>query len=136
MICGPGRNLATALSEMAAQRPDTAAVICVSGNGARRRDYPTLSFAQLEEESATLARGLVAAGIGRGMRTVLMVTPGLEFFALTFALFRAGAVPVLVDPGMGTRNLGRCLGSAEPEAFIGVPRAHAARVALGMKPYL
>ena len=130
MISGLGRNLATALPEMAAQRPDTAAVICVSGNGARRHRYPTLTFAQLEEESATLSRGLVAAGIGRGMRTVLMVTPGLEFFALTFALFRAGAVPVLVDPGMGTRNLGRCLAEAEPEAFIGVPRAHAARVAL------
>src|SRR5207249_948280 len=55
----------------------------------------------------------------------------LEFFALTFALFKVGAVPVLVDPGMGVRNLGRCLAEAEPEAFIGIPRAHAARLVLG-----
>src|SRR5947208_10769478 len=65
------------------------------------------------------------------MRTVLMVTPSLDFFALTFALFKAGAVPVLVDPGIGVKNLGQCLAEAEPEAFIGISKAHAARKLLG-----
>jgi acyl-CoA synthetase (AMP-forming)/AMP-acid ligase II len=60
-----------------------------------------------------------------------MVNPSLEFFALTFALFKIGAVPVLVDPGMGVRNLGRCLAEAEPEAFIGIPKAHIARLLFG-----
>ena len=44
-----------------------------------------------------------------------MVTPGLAFFALTCAIFKVGAVPVLVDSGMGVRNLGKCLAEAEPE---------------------
>src|SRR5689334_14616888 len=65
------------------------------------------------------------------MRTVLMVPPSLKFFALTFALFKLGAVLVLIDPGMGVRHLGRCLGEAEPEAFIGVRKAHIARRVLG-----
>src|SRR5262249_45248026 len=78
-----------------------------------------------------LARGLGQLGIGRGTRTVLMVPPGLEFYALTFALFKAGAVVVLIDPGMGIKNLGVCLGEAEPEAFIGVPKAHLTRALLG-----
>jgi acyl-CoA synthetase (AMP-forming)/AMP-acid ligase II len=60
-----------------------------------------------------------------------MATPSLEFFTLTFALFKAGAVPVLIDPGMGTRNLGVCLREAQPEAFVGVPKAHLARVLFG-----
>jgi acyl-CoA synthetase (AMP-forming)/AMP-acid ligase II len=60
-----------------------------------------------------------------------MVTPGLEFFALTFALFKAGAVVVLIDPGMGVKSLGVCLREAEPEAFIGVPEAHLARTVFG-----
>ena len=60
-----------------------------------------------------------------------MVPPSLEFFSLTFALFKAGAVPVLVDPGMGIKNLGKCLAEAEPEAFIGVTKAHAARLLFG-----
>src|SRR5690606_3003690 len=77
------------------------------------------------------ARRLHAAGIRPGTRTVLMVTPGIEFFVLTFALFKAGAVPVLVDPGMGIKNLKECLAEAEPEAFVGITKAHAARVILG-----
>jgi acyl-CoA synthetase (AMP-forming)/AMP-acid ligase II len=73
----------------------------------------------------------VQLGIGRGTRTVLMVPPSLEFYALTFALFKAGAVVVLIDPGMGIKNLGVCLHEAEPEAFIGIPKAHLARTLLG-----
>jgi acyl-CoA synthetase (AMP-forming)/AMP-acid ligase II len=60
-----------------------------------------------------------------------MVPPGLDLFPLAFGLFRAGAVPVLVDPGIGLKHLKACLGNAEPEAFIGVPKAHAARLLLG-----
>ncbi len=60
-----------------------------------------------------------------------MVPPGLDLFVLAFGLFRAGAVPVLVDPGIGLHHLKACLGNARPEAFIGVPKAHAARVILG-----
>ena len=32
---------------------------------------------------------------------------------------------------MGVKNLGTCLAEAEPEAFIGIPKAHVARTALG-----
>jgi len=60
-----------------------------------------------------------------------MVTPSLEFFALTFALFKVGAPIVLIDPGMGMKNLGICLAEAAPEAFIGVPKAHLARILFG-----
>jgi acyl-CoA synthetase (AMP-forming)/AMP-acid ligase II len=60
-----------------------------------------------------------------------MVTPSPEFFALTFALFKIGAVPVLIDPGMGVKSLKACLAEAEPHAFIGIPRAHVARLLFG-----
>lgn len=65
------------------------------------------------------------------MRTVLMVPPSAEFFVLTFALFKLGAVLVLIDPGMGIKNLGRCLGEAEPGVFIGIRKSHIARKLLG-----
>ena len=63
-----------------------------------------------------------------------MVKPSLEFFALVFALFKLHAVPVLVDPGMGIKNLKQCLKEAAPQAFIGIPKAHVARMALGWEP--
>ena len=80
---------------------------------------------------STARRRAGLAGVTRGTRTVLMVPPSLDFFALTFALFKAAAVPVLIDPGMGAKNLGPCLADAEPEAFVGVPKAHLARRLLG-----
>ncbi len=115
-----GVNIASHLPAMARRQPDKLAVTLWSGE--------SLTFKELDASSGTLARGLESVGIGRGVRTVLMVKPSLDFFTLTFALFKCGAVPVVVDPGMGIENLGVCLAEAQPEAFIGIPKAHAARI--------
>jgi acyl-CoA synthetase (AMP-forming)/AMP-acid ligase II len=122
-------NVASHLPARARQHPYQLAVVAPKGRDAGRRvRYVHWTFPQLDAESDLLAWGLDAIGIRRGVRTVLMVKPSLEFFALTFALFKIGAVPVLVDPGMGLRNLGQCLKEAEPEAFIGTPLAHLFRL--------
>jgi olefin beta-lactone synthetase len=93
--------------------------------------YSHFTFQRLNANSDFLARGLAQIGIRRGMRTVLMVPPSREFFEFVFALFKLGAVLVLIDPGMGIRNLGRCLADAEPEAFIASRKAHLARKLFG-----
>ena len=125
-------NIAARLSAMAEARPYDLAVACPQGRDRDGRvSYTRLTFAQLDAESSVIAAGLETIGVTRGVRTVLMVKPSLDFFVLTFALFKIGAVPVLIDPGMGIKNLGRCLAEAEPAAFIGVPKAHLVRVALG-----
>lgn len=127
-----GWNVALRLRESARRRPFRPAVICADGRdrGGRAR-FVAITFGQLDRESDRLARGFERIGITRGTRTVLMVPPGIDFFTAAFGLFKAGAVVVLIDPGIGPRSLGVCLGEAEPEAFVGVPRAHAARVLLG-----
>src|SRR5262249_50381431 len=118
---------------MAAEQPARVAVYFP-----RRRVKPegqsehlAVTFAELNADVDAIAHGLAATGITRGTRTALMVPPSPDFFALTFALFKVAAVPVLIDPGMGVRNLGRCLADAKPEAFVGVAKAHAARRGLG-----
>ena len=117
---------------MAQTHPYVNAVACPAGRDrAGRVRYVHWTFQQLDRESDTLARGLASFGVSRGVRAVLMVKPGLEFFALTFALFKAGAVPVLIDPGMGIKNLGQCLAEAEPAAFLGIPAAQLARRIFG-----
>jgi acyl-CoA synthetase (AMP-forming)/AMP-acid ligase II len=90
--------------------------------------YTHLTFQQLDRESDDLAWGLESAGITRGTRTILMVKPSLDFFTLTFALFKAGAVPVVVDPGMGIRRMVECFKQSSPSAFIGVPAAQVLRI--------
>ena len=125
----PTINIASHLTDMAIRAPEQLAVLFPTS---RDRDgkttYARCSYQQLEEDSESLAAGFDEMGIGRGVKTVLMVPPSLEFFSLTFALFKVGAVPVMVDPGMGIKNLGKCLAEAEPTAFVGVTKAHIARL--------
>ncbi|MCJ7774489.1 MAG: AMP-binding protein, partial [Desulfobacterales bacterium] len=90
--------------------------------------YTHLTFLQLDQESDKLAVALEKIGITRGVRTVLMVKPGIDFFALIFALFKSGAIPIVVDPGMGLRKMVSCLKKTNPQAFIGIPAAHILRV--------
>jgi acyl-CoA synthetase (AMP-forming)/AMP-acid ligase II len=121
-------NVAVHLRRAAESRPFKRAVVCPSGRDrCGRVTYAHLTFQQLDRESDRLAHGLQCAGIGRGVRTILMVRPGLEFFELIFAIFKIGAVPVVVDPGMGVQRMLTCFRSTRPQAFVGVPRAHAVR---------
>jgi acyl-CoA synthetase (AMP-forming)/AMP-acid ligase II len=117
-------NIASHLPTIAKLQPDALAV-------AEQKSSQQYTYRQLDDASDLIAKGLQAAGIGKGVRTVLMVTPGLDFFALVFALFKVGAVMVAIDPGIDTKQLGKCLTEAEPEAFIGIKKAHFARRILG-----
>lgn len=125
-------NIAAPLAARAEAQPHTLAIAQPFGRDALGRiRYRHYTYRELDAESDALARGLERIGIQRGMRTALMVTPSLEFYALTFALFKVGAVVVLIDPGMGTKNLGVCLADAAPEAFVGITKAHLARLLFG-----
>jgi len=115
-------NIADRLRLTAEACPQQRAVIYPAGRDpAGRVTYSQLTFAQLNAESDQLARGLIRQGVTPQMRIVLMVRPGLEFIALTFALFKAGATVVLIDPGMGRRSIFRCLQQVAPGGFVAIP---------------
>jgi len=127
-----GRVIAAHLTTMARREPYRLAVVVPDGrNRAGRVRYTHLTYRQLDQDSDRIACGLRTIGIDRGTRALVMVRPGLDFFSLVFALFKAGVVPVLIDPGIGLRNLGRCCREAAPEVFIGIPKALWAQRILG-----
>ncbi len=122
-------NISNLLSRQAKIQPYKRAVVYPVGRDAHgRRTYAHMTFLQLEKQAEMLARGLEKAGITQGVKTVLMVSPGPDFFAVTFALFKTGAVPVIVDPGMGVKGMLQCLQESQPQAFIGIPKAHFLRM--------
>jgi len=121
-------NIAAALPRLAAEAPDRIAMHCPGRDGAYG---VSLTYGELDARSDAIAAGLARRGIAHGTHAVLMVRPTPEFFLLMFALFKAGAVPVLVDPGIDKRALKQCLDEAQPEAFIGIPLAQFARVLFG-----
>ena len=124
-------NVASALSWQARRQPNATAIHYPKAGVFGKEKFLSCTYQELDELSDSYARGLVEYGIGPGTRTALMLTPGLEFFAVFFALFKAGAVPVLIDPGIGMKPLRACLAEAAPKAFIGVTKAHVARKILG-----
>jgi acyl-CoA synthetase (AMP-forming)/AMP-acid ligase II len=100
-------------------------VVCPAGRDrAGRVTYSQFTFRQLDQESDRLACGLQRIGVQPGQRIVLMVRPSLEFISLTFALFKAGAVIVLIDPGMGRTNIFNCLEEVDPDGFVAIPVVH------------
>jgi acyl-CoA synthetase (AMP-forming)/AMP-acid ligase II len=127
-------NVAARLSKMAQAMPDAVAVVEPLGyDNQGKRQYRQFTFRQLDCDSDCIARGLRQMGVVPGTRLALLLRPGIDFVSLVFALLKAGAVSILIDPGMGRRNLIRCLTEAEPEGFIAVGLVHAARVFLRRK---
>jgi len=125
-------NVAARLTAQARAIPEAIAVVEPLGYApGRKRRYRTVTFRQLDHDSDRIARGLRNLGVEPGTRLALLVRPGVDFVSLVFALFKAGAVAILIDPGMGRRNLIRCLAEAEPEGFVAIPIVHAVRTLIG-----
>lgn len=125
-------NIASYLPARAAERPFQQAVVMPQGRDALgKRLYSHLTFAQLDRLCDAYAHGLVQEGFSKGERTLLMVSQGLELIALTYALFKIGAVPILIDPGMGRAGFLACIERAQPTAMLGIPRAFVAKTLFG-----
>jgi olefin beta-lactone synthetase len=124
MISGMNANVARFLDEMAHRQGERCALrVPLGGVGEGGIRYAERSFAELAESSDRAAALLAGRGIGRGTRTLLMVKPGLPLIEICFALFKLGAVPVVIDPGMGLKGFLRCVRRTEPEALVGIPLA-------------
>ncbi|MEN8233128.1 MAG: fatty acid CoA ligase family protein, partial [Thermodesulfobacteriota bacterium] len=112
-------NIAETLPNIAAIYPERNGLICKTGKG-----YRSWTFKEMDSMTNWFARSLSDLGVTQGDRVILMVRPSVEFITLTFALFKIGAVIILIDPGMGYKNLLKCIGKVKPDIFIGICKAH------------
>lgn len=117
-------NIASLIVAQAQKWPEKRAVVLAQPQGGLRYQYPHYTFAQFETRSNQIAQRLQRAGIGPGMRVLLFVRPSLDFSVITFALFKVGAVPVLIDPGMGKANLLRAIAEVKPTAMVAETIVH------------
>jgi acyl-CoA synthetase (AMP-forming)/AMP-acid ligase II len=127
-------NVAARLTTMARAMPEAIAVVEPLDHDRRgKRRYRHVTFRELDEDSDRIARGLGEMGVPREARLALLVRPGIDFISLVFALLKARTVAILIDPGMGRRNLIHCLSEAEPDGFVAIPAVHAVRSLLGRR---
>jgi acyl-CoA synthetase (AMP-forming)/AMP-acid ligase II len=119
-------NIARHLAIVAAKQPRTPALKIPRGRlRSGEIDYLTLSFSELAAEVAGWRSELIARNVHAGDRVLVMVKPGLPLIAAAFALFSHGAVPVVIDPGMGLKSFLTCVERSAPRALLGIPLARA-----------
>ncbi len=114
-------NIADYLPSRASRSPNLPAIHF-------QKENKSYTYRELEDLSNQYANGLISMGAQKGDRIVLMVRPGVDFIAITFALFKVGAVAVLIDPGIGIQFLATCIREVEPKGFIGIPKSHLLRL--------
>lgn len=122
----PERNVSVLLDRQIEARPYQRALVVPVHRG-ETRAYAHLSFGQLGRRVDAIGHGLRRAGLRRGDRVSVFIKPGFDFPALVFALFKLGAVPVFIDPGMGREAALGCLARMRPRALVAVPLLHAVR---------
>jgi fatty-acyl-CoA synthase len=98
------------LSRLAAALPDREALVY--------GDRPRFTFAALEQEARTIARGLMALGVARGERVVLWATNVPEWVVLQFAVAKAGAILVTANTSLRARDVDYLLRQSEAATLI------------------
>lgn len=90
----------------------------------------TVSWELLERRVGEIASGLAATGVRPGDRVALLVPPSVDLTAAVYAVWRAGAVIVVADRGLGVRAMGRALRGARVDHVIATAQGLAAARAM------
>ena len=116
-------NIAEVLCAQAQTHPDKPALLETRAGRPR-----SLTFAQLERDSARTSTRLKQLGLQRGDAALVFVPMSIELYVALIALFRLGLVGVFLDPSAGKAHIERCLSLYPPRGFIGTPKAHLLRL--------
>ena len=94
------KNIAEAFVKTAEVYPERIGIVEAASGRA-------VSFARVNKRSDAFSFYFRKCGINPGDTVVLMVTPSIDFICLALACFKSGLPVVLIDPGMGYKNLYR-----------------------------
>lgn len=103
------RSLVHYLRSWAAQRPDRAAVLHKS---------TSLTFRQLDDASDRVAGWLAKRLPGPGARVAILLPNSVEFMIAFYAILKARAIVVPVNPGFHRHELEHQLGDSQPHIAI------------------
>jgi acyl-CoA synthetase (AMP-forming)/AMP-acid ligase II len=104
--------------------PDDRMIMVGSENGS----FQKYTYKQIVADVAYVSHGLKGIGVGRDTRVLVLMRPGFDFFSVIVSLLGVGAVPVLIDPGIGIKQMLACIRNADIHAMVVEPRACLLRV--------
>jgi len=76
------------------------------------------TFARLEDEAERLAGWLTGQGVSKGDLVAFALPNGPWFVALTFAIYRCGAVPAPLSPGLAPNERDTIITTMRPAIFV------------------
>ncbi|MBW8753724.1 MAG: acyl--CoA ligase [Sphingomonadales bacterium] len=85
-------------------------------------DDERLSYAEAEHRSAQIAKGLIAAGAGKGSHVALLLPNGADFVVAMLAVMRIGAVLLPLSTLSTPDEIGWLLANSDSEYLIATPR--------------
>ncbi len=113
-------NIAEYLPYVAKKYPNDDAILCPISHKNGIVEYSKITYLELDNLSNAYSAKLTNDGITKGTKVLIMLKPSIEFIAIVFSIFKIGAVPVLIDPGMGRKNFLNCVRETLPEAMIAI----------------
>ncbi|MGW2514730.1 amino acid adenylation domain-containing protein [Streptomyces scopuliridis] len=122
---GEQKRIAADRSGVARELPDTNAVELFQRQAARTPDAPavvtdsgTLSYAELNERANRLAHELTARGVGPEDVVAVCVPRCADLMVTLYAVLKAGAAYLPVDPGYPAERVAALLADARPVQVI------------------
>ena len=98
---GRAKQMLSELADHLRQRPGALALI--DDRGGRQ-----VTYAELGQEVAAAVAWLEEQGLRRGQAVLVFVPVSVDLYVALLALFRLGAVALLLDPGAGPEHLEQC----------------------------
>lgn len=109
----PVSTLPSMFAEVVAARRDHDALVTVQG---------TLSYGELDGQTARMARALLGMGVGKGTRIALMAPDGTLWITTFLACLRIGALVTAISTLCTPRELAHILRHSDTQTLIGARR--------------
>ncbi len=109
----PPSTIPALLADVSTRRGDRDALVA---------DGRTLSYLDLERETARMARALLAAGAGKGSRVALLAPDGVLWITAFLAGLRIGALVTVISTLCTPRELAHMLRNSDIQFFLGARR--------------
>lgn len=114
-------NLTQIIKQYATATPSTDAVIEMRRHRQHAVIRRRLCYGEFDRRIDQYVSKFQKKGISAGKRVLMLLKPGIEMMCAFFALIRMGAIPVLIDSGMGIRQLVRLANFSKPDFILGSP---------------
>jgi len=118
-------NVSNFISDFAHENSGKPAIVALKdpllGLGKKKREVCT--FDELDKKINIYANSFINNGIKKTDKVLIFIPPSIELMTTIFSLFKIGATPILIDPGMGVDHLVNHIEAVEADALIGVSKS-------------